>query len=105
MTITEHQISGGKTYRTAFRVSVISGESEIIKSPPFPCSINCIPGGNTGNVYATNSSEAAIAGDTATWVAWSLGAVTSSSADCLLAPVTALKFTATGGTVVFEVAT
>lgn len=103
MTITESNVPGKMAYRKVFEISVGDGNSEILKSPPVPCTIAIIPAGNTGNVFSSCSSNAEIDGETANWLEWAPGAVAIDTSDVLLGPVSALKFTATGGTVIFEV--
>ncbi len=94
------QLDGRKnTYKT----TVTAGATEVIKAPSVPATISCIPGGNTGLVQFTTSPETAIDGDTATWQNWPSGNVTATTNDVLAGPVSAIKLSATGGSVVYEV--
>lgn len=52
--------------------------------------------GVTATVWYTLSSPSDIAGLTAKWISWNLGAVTEASADSLLSSITAIKATSDG---------
>ncbi len=94
------QNSGRKnTYKT----TVAGAASETIKAPSVPCTISVIPGANTGLVEFTTSPETAIDGATAVWQEWPGGSVSATTNDVLAGPVSAVRFSATGGDVVFEV--
>jgi len=63
---------------------------------PFPISVSAIvgSGGSLAIAYSTTPGAAGNPGS-ANWFNWALGTVTSNSNDVLLAPCTAMRFTAT----------
>ena len=69
-----------------------------------PVSVCVAPGaGATGLVQFTPDSQAEIEASTATWFDWPNGAVTAKSFDGFVTPITALRLTATGGSVTWWV--
>ena len=65
-----------------------------------PVSVFVAPGsGATALVQFTPDSQAEIEANTATWFDWPNGAVTAKSFDGFVTPITALRLTATGGSV------
>lgn len=69
-----------------------------------PLTVTAVPGaGGTLLVEHSTSSRSEVGAGTATWIAWSHGAVASAISDTLLSPVTALRFTATTAAGVYEV--
>jgi hypothetical protein len=86
-----------------FTVAASDTETYYLPAGSVPVTVTVIPGSNTGLVQYTTSSESAAVAGTATWQNWAKGSVTSTASDTLLGPVTALKFSATGGSVTFEI--
>lgn len=89
-----------------YQVTKDDGETDTVKLPQkTPVTVTVVPGSNIGLVQYTTSPESAIDANpaTATWINWAKGSVTSTASDTLLGPVTALKFSATGGSVTFEI--
>lgn len=87
-------------------VTVATGETEILKIPPLDSgtqiSVTAIPGSNTALVQHTTSPDADVVAS-ATWQDWIYGSVTDTTNGVIIAPITGLKFGATGGQCKFEV--
>jgi len=80
--------------------------SDYLIIPAFPgrnIAVCVIPGANSGKVQYTISTLTKVAAGTATWHDWPQGSVFSNTVDHLKAPVTAIRFVASGGEVTFEV--
>lgn len=80
------------------------GSSVII--PPMTdkrITVSIICGAGSGKVQTTTSSDASIAGGTATWLDWASGAVSGTVADALLGPVTGIRAVSISGPVAIEI--
>jgi len=88
-------------------ITVLTGETSTLAIPPLDSghqiSVTAIPGGNTALVQHTTSPDADVADDSALWQDWIYGSVTATTVGVVIAPITGLKFGATGGTCNFEV--
>lgn len=77
---------------------IIHGDAERVSVAAFP------GGGGTVTIQFTLSPPALVEAGTASWVAWSKGAVSSADADTLAGPVTAVRASAATAAGVFEIA-
>jgi len=84
----------------------VTGPSVII--PPMgneggviTCTI--IPGGNSGKIQFTTSTDAKVAADTAVWQDWPKGNVSTTESDSLLGPVTAVRGVSASGAIDIEI--
>jgi len=84
-----------------------SGDTETLLIPPIGAgpliSVTAIPGANTASVKSSTSPTATVKAGSGTFQDWPGGDVTSTTTKTLEGAVTALKFTAVGGSCDFEV--
>lgn len=88
----------------SFSVLTFAASVEDTQSYPFPMTVTAIPGAS-GTIlveYSTTPNAAGNAG-AANWTAWPSGTVSAKTVDTLIAPVAALRFTATTATATVEV--
>jgi len=88
-------------------VTVATGGTTTLAIPPLDSghqiTVTAIPGVNTALVQHTTSTDAKVAAGAAVWQNWIYGSVTATTVGVIIAPITGLKFGATGGTCNFEV--
>ncbi len=106
MAFTKVTPNDGKRFKLSDYITVTAGNTAKVNVPPLSPSakITCkvLPGAGTAKIETTISSQANIDADTAEWKDWPHGAVAVDTEDVIVAPVNALRLTATTANADFE---
>lgn len=101
-------ISGVKGYEYSENITDGENGGAVIVKPIGNVSGNVgmaiISNGNTGKCQYTFSSIEKVVADTANWIDWSYGEVTSNVGSTFVAPVTAVRGVSVSGEITLEVA-
>lgn len=88
-----------KTYSVTTATSV----KEDTQSFPYPLTLTAIPGASGTILVEYSTTPYSAAATSPTWIAWPSGAVSVTTSDTLMSPVSGLRFTATTATATVEI--
>jgi hypothetical protein len=98
-----HFSFAGQSLRAVSLTAAAGGVSEVALSFGSPISVSATPGdGGTALVEYTLSAPAMVAAGSAVWHPWPLGGVSAFAQDVLVAPVVALRLSATAAPAIAE---
>lgn len=108
MAFTKVTPNDGKRFKLENYITVTAGATQKVNIPPLSPKVNitCVAlpgGGGTALVESTCSSQTKIDADTAEWFEWPHGTVSADTVDAVVAPINALRLTATTANADFEI--